>query len=172
VFRHGEYMLTEHWRQRRIAYYMSHSRKCRGCGSTDAIELHHLSYENVYAEPDEDLMPLCEGCHAFVHIWHRKNGGQLAKATRLALAEMRRPRPVRESKPVGKHEPNAILFAAVRHRQAHPPKSGVSGKQRKKAGRLWSLLQQSDSTRRPARAEHASSSASPPTAQGPPGDER
>lgn len=133
VFNHAAYMLTEHWRQRRLSYYMSHARRCNGCKSTDSIELHHLSYENVYGEPDEDLMPLCEGCHAYVHIIHRRVGGSLAKVTRLALIELRRPVPERKSKPVGKHEPNAILFAAVRQEQAHRPT--ITQKQANAAGR-------------------------------------
>ena len=134
-FNHAEYMTTEWWRVRKMSYYMQHARRCAGCASTLAVELHHLSYENVYGEPDEDLLPLCEGCHAYVHIHHRKAGGDLGQATRFALHEMRR-RPIRTEEfpvEVGHREPNSMLFATVRHAQAHAPT--ISRKKAKAIGR-------------------------------------
>jgi hypothetical protein len=133
-FNHREYMRSDWWRARRASYYATHPRRCRACGSARDLNLHHLSYENVYGEPDEDLMPLCETCHAFVHIVQRTTKLPLRKATRLAVAEMRRsPAPV-PSKPIGRHEPNAVLFAAVRAEQSKAPQ--ISTRRAKRAGRL------------------------------------
>ena len=134
-FDHAEYMNTDHWRQRRVGYYAVHPRRCHSCGSTDAVELHHLSYDNVYAEPDEDLMALCDGCHAFVHIIARRMPGvSLRKSTKLAIAEMKRPeRVVTPSKPHGSNDPNVKLFDIVRAGQNGAPTMGR--KRAREAGR-------------------------------------
>lgn len=120
-FGHAEYIASETWRLRREAYYEGHARRCTCCDSSEAVDLHHLSYFNAGNEPDEDLMPLCERCHAWAHRTHRQIGGSLAKATRIAIADLRRPRIVptkRLHHNYAAHEPNAILFAAVREAQS------------------------------------------------------
>jgi len=38
--------------------------RCQLCGSEEDIQVHHLSYGNIGKEKDEDLLVLCETCHA------------------------------------------------------------------------------------------------------------
>jgi hypothetical protein len=100
------------WEHRRERYYLTHARRCERCQTEDGIELHHLSYEHVHAEPDEDLMPLCQRCHAFVHQVHRLSGGSLADATRRTIADLKRPtqrQPRPEPPPALGKDPNAKL---------------------------------------------------------------
>lgn len=61
------YMASVGWQGRRFVYFDTHTRVCQCCGSDDGIHLHHLSYAHMGAEPDTDLMPLCQACHACVH---------------------------------------------------------------------------------------------------------
>lgn len=37
------------------------------CGSTDRIQVHHLSYDNLGNEKPEDLLVVCRECHRRVH---------------------------------------------------------------------------------------------------------
>jgi len=44
--------------------------RCIVCGRTDHLEVHHLHYDNVFCEEDEDLVTLCggkDGCHRGIH---------------------------------------------------------------------------------------------------------
>ena len=119
-FNYVSYIQSDCWLARRHAYYATHARECVGCKSTDGVELHHLSYERVYAELDTDLMPLCQRCHSQVHQVQRMTGRPLPIVTLAVVSELRTPtRPVTPKKVflAGKNEPNAKVFATARVRQ-------------------------------------------------------
>lgn len=40
---------------------------CVQCGSKRKLEVHHLSYENIFNEEPEDLVLLCKRCHLYQH---------------------------------------------------------------------------------------------------------
>lgn len=40
---------------------------CEICGETEKLQVHHLNYDNVGNEKDEDLMLLCEYHHKVLH---------------------------------------------------------------------------------------------------------
>ena len=61
--RYVNYMRSATWASRKRAYYARHGRRCRACGTTRNIELHHLSYRHLCHEPDRDLMALCKRHH-------------------------------------------------------------------------------------------------------------
>ena len=50
---------------------------CFVSGRTDHIQLHHLRYDNVLEEPDEDLVPL--------HAYYHKLGHHLVKKRKVKL---------------------------------------------------------------------------------------
>jgi 5-methylcytosine-specific restriction endonuclease McrA len=56
---------------RKNAYYKRHNRQCAACGSWKKIQLHHVSYDNLGHEPDQDLVPLCFKCHRNAHRAHQ-----------------------------------------------------------------------------------------------------
>lgn len=116
------YMQSDAWSRRRDRYYAKHPRMCLVCNAKppEVIELHHLSYEHVYDEPDSELMPLCQRCHAVVHQLHSLLGGSLADATRSCVSTSRSGRRRRRRRVpvvVGRHDPNAAIFAAIQDRQ-------------------------------------------------------
>jgi hypothetical protein len=41
--------------------------RCEQCGARTVLDVHHLTYENVGRERDEDLIVLCRRCHAAAH---------------------------------------------------------------------------------------------------------
>jgi hypothetical protein len=65
--KYKEYIKSQAWLRRRIAYYKTHEKKCAVCKSSHRISLHHITYANVGREPDEDLVPLCLDCHENYH---------------------------------------------------------------------------------------------------------
>jgi hypothetical protein len=66
------YGKSSRWRHRRARYFRTHPGRCFVCQQTVGITLHHRTYENVGAELDEDLVPLCVRCHDLAH--HYRGG--------------------------------------------------------------------------------------------------
>lgn len=68
VYYHA-YIKSAAWAQVRRAYYATHPRRCRRCGATSALELHHKTYRHLGRELDhlDDLVCLCEDCHDKLH---------------------------------------------------------------------------------------------------------
>lgn len=42
-------------------------KKCEVCQSKEDLHVHHLTYENLYNEKDEDLILVCKSCHFSIH---------------------------------------------------------------------------------------------------------
>lgn len=64
---YGVYLMSEWWDRRRQRALRDAGYHC-GCGKTNGLEVHHLSYEHLWHEPEEDLMVLCADCHESVHL--------------------------------------------------------------------------------------------------------
>lgn len=60
--------------------------RCRVCGSTFGLSRHHLVPRSLGGDDvDENLMPLCEGCHgAFERSRERRLAGALIRAAMRA----------------------------------------------------------------------------------------
>ena len=63
---YSKYLHTKEWIARRDK--IREKRKvCEICGRDDRLQVHHLNYDNLGNEKDEDLMLLCETCHQYMH---------------------------------------------------------------------------------------------------------
>ena len=62
-----EYLQTKHWRNKRYEALKRANHKCQLCGSKENLQVHHNTYDNRGNEKDEDLIVLCEICHAKFH---------------------------------------------------------------------------------------------------------
>lgn len=71
------YIKSEAWAKRRREYYETHERKCRACGSSRNMNLHHKTYRRLGNERDADLVALCRKCHNNIHIQARSEGRNL-----------------------------------------------------------------------------------------------
>ncbi len=63
---YAAYLRSDWWQARRAAFLAKHPR-CMLCRRTRDLEVHHITYENLWHEPDEDLVVLCRRCHARHH---------------------------------------------------------------------------------------------------------
>ena len=53
---------------RQVFFIVSLGKPCANIGcDTEATQIHHLSYRTVGCERFEDLIPLCQRCHAYFH---------------------------------------------------------------------------------------------------------
>lgn len=65
---YSEYLQSSHWRKVREQRKAYDEYKCYLCGSTDELNVHHISYKNLGRENiNNDLVTLCRDCHQLVH---------------------------------------------------------------------------------------------------------
>lgn len=60
------YLLSGEWGRKRAERLKRSEGKCEACGSTYKVEVHHLTYDRIFHESLEDLIPLCQIHHAIV----------------------------------------------------------------------------------------------------------
>jgi len=65
--KYQRYLASVEWQVKREKCKLRAGYKCERCGSPDGLEIHHVTYERLYNERDEDLQCLCKGCHQFMH---------------------------------------------------------------------------------------------------------
>lgn len=62
------YIKSNLWIKRKNRYWKKYGKKCRVCGSSNYVTLHHKEYNNNYGdEPDKELIAMCQSCHFRYH---------------------------------------------------------------------------------------------------------
>jgi hypothetical protein len=77
------YLKSDKWKTKREEVlndpYWGRKNQCLNCRSKFNLNVHHLNYERVGCEFDEDLCILCNKCHTKVHFmdgeFSNKNSG-------------------------------------------------------------------------------------------------
>jgi hypothetical protein len=65
---YDEYLQSEEWRHRRRWILHRAESRCEQCGSRrEPLHVHHLTYERLGDEHDDDLLVLCARCHLDIH---------------------------------------------------------------------------------------------------------
>jgi 5-methylcytosine-specific restriction endonuclease McrA len=63
-----DYLESDHWRSCSAAARRRAGHRCERCGANDQLlNTHHLNYDRLGHERDEDLVVLCEKCHREEH---------------------------------------------------------------------------------------------------------
>ena len=62
-----DYYKGDHWVAFREAYWTRHPRVCVVTGPCNLCDLHHITYDNLGAETDADVVPLRHDVHELVH---------------------------------------------------------------------------------------------------------
>lgn len=62
------YLLSDEWQTIKDERLKIDNHHCQWCGTDTNLEIHHLSYDNVYHEDISDLITLCHGCHIKYHV--------------------------------------------------------------------------------------------------------
>lgn len=63
MYNYQEYLDSFEWQTTKERILLKRGKRCQVCGSQEEIHIHHLTYERLGCEKDEDLMVLCEPCH-------------------------------------------------------------------------------------------------------------
>lgn len=64
---YDHYLKTLHWQDLRYRVLQRDGLKCQLCSSTEDLEVHHNTYDNLWNEPLEDLVVLCHRHHELYH---------------------------------------------------------------------------------------------------------
>ena len=62
-----QYLRSAAWRRKRAAVILRAEGKCERCRRWPVVNVHHLSYARVGAEPLEHLLGVCSRCHKELH---------------------------------------------------------------------------------------------------------
>lgn len=65
------YMRSPTWATRRAQFIATQRVVECPCGSTDDLHVHHITYERLGAEADDDLLLVCQRCHSRIHHLER-----------------------------------------------------------------------------------------------------
>ena len=61
------YLKTQAWEEMRQKIFRRDGFKCVICHEAKNLNVHHITYENLGAEKESDLVTLCQACHEKVH---------------------------------------------------------------------------------------------------------
>jgi 5-methylcytosine-specific restriction endonuclease McrA len=64
---YATYMASPQWRARSQRTLLLAGGTCQRCGRAPAREAHHLTYDRLGFERDDDLQALCKACHRAAH---------------------------------------------------------------------------------------------------------
>lgn len=67
AYKYQTYLQSKEWKAKRILVLNRDNHLCQVCKSEPALDIHHLSYENCFDEPLEDLQAVCRSCHINLH---------------------------------------------------------------------------------------------------------
>src|SRR3954466_14769485 len=79
-----QYLQTPGWRRRRNrALGLAHW-QCQKCSARRGLQVHHLTYERLGSEHDQDLEVLCRDCHEGHHMQQMEESPKLGVYLKLA----------------------------------------------------------------------------------------
>jgi len=71
------YIISSKWKAKCVERKKIDNGHCRGCFTTEDLQVHHATYQRLFDEDMGDLTTLCRHCHEWVHL------GILAKKGKL-----------------------------------------------------------------------------------------
>ena len=86
--RYTEYLESDWWKSTRAHCIQKYGGKCFCCGETKNLQVHHLTYEHLGFERDDELVCLCNECHKWIED-EKKNLIFLSKQAQQKLLEGR-----------------------------------------------------------------------------------
>jgi len=74
-----QYLQDPEWDARRRKALYNAGYRCERCGEAKPLQVHHLTYENIFNEPPGDLQAVCFKCHEWIHAGRLKRTWMIAK---------------------------------------------------------------------------------------------
>ena len=67
--KYKSYLLSDKWKIVKSKIFERDGNRCVFCGSSNKLQVHHLSYKHIYDEINhlDDLLLVCSKCHKMIH---------------------------------------------------------------------------------------------------------
>lgn len=68
--KYDEYIASDSWKEKRQEVFAIQGHQCSICGALSNLRVHHMNYDNLFHEEDNqysDLIVLCDDCHTKLH---------------------------------------------------------------------------------------------------------
>ena len=65
--RYSAYLQSDHWFNLKTEKVLRGGQRCENCPSQTMLHVHHINYRDLYDCTLDDLMVLCQSCHADFH---------------------------------------------------------------------------------------------------------
>lgn len=65
--KYSEYLKSAKWKAFRKQALIHYGSVCSKCPSTTKLQVHHLTYINIFKETLADVVILCKSCHGVAH---------------------------------------------------------------------------------------------------------
>lgn len=88
--RYEEYLNSDWWQKTRRRCIDRYGKKCFCCNQTEHLQAHHLTYDHLGFERDDELVCLCGDCHAWIEDQKQKSKCGLSADDQMLLLERRR----------------------------------------------------------------------------------
>lgn len=66
IYKYNTYINSVEWKELCRRILARDKYLCRGCGETKSLEVHHITYDRLFHELEEDLTTLCRSCHEVI----------------------------------------------------------------------------------------------------------
>jgi hypothetical protein len=60
---YADYLRSDEWIRKRTIRIQTDGNSCAICGSSNHLQVHHMTYKNVPNEKNSDMITLCRNCH-------------------------------------------------------------------------------------------------------------
>jgi len=85
--KYRKYLNSKEWEEIRVELHIVRGSKCERCSSKKNLQVHHLTYDNIFNEELEDLELLCAGCHKSEHRPIKKKKRQISFQKKCKMLE-------------------------------------------------------------------------------------
>ena len=71
IMTYAEKLLDPRWRTKRLEILERDNWECKRCGDDRRLQVHHLRYlpfSDPWSYQDEDLITICDSCHAAINV--------------------------------------------------------------------------------------------------------
>lgn len=87
--RYNEYLKSDWWKKTRQRCIEQYGKKCFCCRKPMDLQVHHLTYEHLGFEKDNELICLCSNCHKWIEE-KKKEFQYLSASDQILFLEKRR----------------------------------------------------------------------------------
>lgn len=85
--KYKKYIASPQWKEKRYERLQYDGYRCRLCGATNYLTVHHITYRHLGDEKMRDLITLCQHCHERIHEELKTGDGDTIRKALFILSK-------------------------------------------------------------------------------------